>query len=211
MHLFLVGISHRTAPVELRERLDFQARGVDRALTRAGARRGSTREAVVLSTCNRAELYVGVRRPRGDARDLVALRQRVPRHRSADSRAARLRRRRPRVGAPSLPRRRRPRFAGRRRAADSRTGQGSAHGRRATAHTVGPVLNRLFHSSFAVGKRVRTETGLGAGAVSVSFAAVALARKIFGDLDGRSVAGHRRRRDGQAHRAAHEVAGRAAA
>ena len=49
------------------------------------------------------------------------------------------------------------------------------------------------------------------GAVSVSFAAVALARKIFGDLKGRNVARHRRRRDGQAHRAAHEVAGRAAA
>jgi len=63
------------------------------------------------------------------------------------------------------------------------------------AHTIasetrssGPVLNRLFHSSFAVGKRVRTETGLGSGAVSVSYAAVALARKIFGDLGGRSVA-----------------------
>ena len=52
----LVGISHRTAPVELRERLDFQARGIDRAL-RALAERGAAREAVVLSTCNRAELY----------------------------------------------------------------------------------------------------------------------------------------------------------
>ncbi len=50
------------------------------------------------------------------------------------------------------------------------------------------MLNRVFHSSFAVGKRVRTETGLGAGAVSVSYAAVALARKIFGDLSGMSVA-----------------------
>jgi glutamyl-tRNA reductase len=45
----------------------------------------------------------------------------------------------------------------------------------------------LFHASFATGKRVRAETGLGAGAVSVSFAAVSLARKIFGDLKGRSV------------------------
>ena len=55
------------------------------------------------------------------------------------------------------------------------------------AQTAGPLLNRLFHSSFAVGKRVRSETGLGSGAVSVSFAAVSLARKIFGDLKGRSV------------------------
>ncbi|MGE3520526.1 MAG: glutamyl-tRNA reductase, partial [Vicinamibacterales bacterium] len=55
------------------------------------------------------------------------------------------------------------------------------------ARTVGPLLNRLFHSSFAVGKRVRTETGLGSGAVSISFAAVALAKKIFGELKGRNV------------------------
>src|ERR1700681_1568098 len=57
MHLLLVGISHRTAPVDLRERVDFQTRGVVGALG-ALAARGSTREAVVLSTCNRAELYV---------------------------------------------------------------------------------------------------------------------------------------------------------
>jgi glutamyl-tRNA reductase len=51
----------------------------------------------------------------------------------------------------------------------------------------GPVLSKLFHWSFNVGKRVRTETALGEGAVSISFAAVALARKIFGRLDGRRV------------------------
>src|SRR5258708_10330024 len=49
-------------------------------------------------------------------------------------------------------------------------------------------MNRLFHASFDVGKRVRTETGVGSGAVSISYAAVALARKIFGDLNNRSVA-----------------------
>ena len=62
-----------------------------------------------------------------------------------------------------------------------------AHAVATGAQTVGPVLNRLFHLSFATGKRVRAETGLGAGAVSVGFAAVALARKIFGDLKGRTV------------------------
>src|SRR5579862_6066181 len=55
MHLLLVGLSHRTAPVDLRERVDFQGR-LDAALRTLGAR-GSTSEAVVLSTCNRAELY----------------------------------------------------------------------------------------------------------------------------------------------------------
>ena len=58
MQLLLVGVSHRTAPVELRERLDFSASGVDRALT---ALAGSTahHEATIVSTCNRVELYVG--------------------------------------------------------------------------------------------------------------------------------------------------------
>src|SRR3954469_897764 len=57
MHLLLVGINHRTAPVELRERVDFQARGLHDAL-RALTERRSAREAVVVSTCNRAEVYV---------------------------------------------------------------------------------------------------------------------------------------------------------
>ena len=51
----------------------------------------------------------------------------------------------------------------------------------------GPLLSKTFHWAFGVGKRVRTETALGEGAVSVSFAAVALARKIFGRLEGRRV------------------------
>src|SRR3978361_350622 len=56
MRLLLVGISHRPAPVELRERLDFQAQGIDIAL-RALSERASVKEAIVLSTCNRAEVY----------------------------------------------------------------------------------------------------------------------------------------------------------
>ena len=51
----------------------------------------------------------------------------------------------------------------------------------------GTVTHRLFHAAFAVGKRVRSETGLGEGAVSVSYAAIALAKKIFGDLTGLNV------------------------
>src|SRR5262249_45344970 len=54
--LLLVGISHRTAPVELRERVDFNVRGMSNALS-ALAGRGSAREAVIVSTCNRAEIY----------------------------------------------------------------------------------------------------------------------------------------------------------
>jgi glutamyl-tRNA reductase len=185
MRLLLVGISHRTAPVELRERLDFQARGVDAAL-RALLERGAVREAVVLSTCNRAEVYAvcdAVDTARSDIAGFMSEFHGVPasdvlphlydaddlevaRHlfRVAGGLDSLV------VGEPQI------------------LGQvKEAYAAGGTAQTVGPVLNRLFHSSFAVGKRVRSETGLGAGAVSISFAAVALARKIFGDLQGRSV------------------------
>ncbi len=67
-------------------------------------------------------------------------------------------------------------------------------------HRTGPMLSKLFHWSFLVGKRVRSETGLGEGAVSVSFAAVALARKIFGQLNWPARAGGRRGRDQHADR-----------
>ena len=56
MRLFAVGLSHRTAPVELREAVDFARGGVDTALS-ALVSRGVGREVVVLSTCNRAEIY----------------------------------------------------------------------------------------------------------------------------------------------------------
>src|SRR4051794_21835041 len=186
MQLLLVGISHRTAPVERRERIDFQARGVADAL-RALSQRGSAREAVVVSTCNRAELYVACDEAAATRQDLVHFVSEfngvagseltphvydvtdldVARHlfRVAGGLDSLV------MGEPQI------------------LGQvKDAHTVATDAHTSGPVLNRLFHTSFAVGKRVRTETGLGSGAVSVSYAAVALARKIFGDLGGRSVA-----------------------
>ena len=185
MHLLLVGISHRTAPVEVRERLDFQARGVDTAL-RTLAERGSTREAVVLSTCNRAEIYATCEESesaRGDLINFISQFHGVDRetllphvYDASDLDAARHLFRVAAgldslvVGEPQI------------------LGQvKEAHTVAGAAHAVGPVLNRLFHSSFGVGKRVRTETGLGSGAVSIGYAAVALARKIFGDLKGRNV------------------------
>ena len=185
MHLLLLGISHKTAPVEVRERLDFQARGVENAL-RALGRRTALLESVVLSTCNRAEVYAAVEDLDGARLDVTqfltdfhgvapqALLPHVYEH--VDFEAARHLFRVAAgldslvVGEPQI------------------LGQvKEAHGAATTAQVAGPVLNRLFHASFAVGKRVRTETGLGAGAVSVSFAAVSLARKIFGDLKGRTV------------------------
>src|SRR5918994_6894357 len=67
MHLFLLGVSHRTAPVDLRERLDFSSRDVGAAVE-ALAARSSAAESVVLSTCNRSEIYVATDEP-GRVRD----------------------------------------------------------------------------------------------------------------------------------------------
>src|SRR4051812_15404935 len=186
MQLLLVGISHRTAPVELRERVDFHGRGIADAL-RALAARGSAREAVVVSTCNRAEVYVACEDTAETRQDLVRFVSEFHGVPAADVaphiydvtdldvarhlfRVA--------AGLDSLVMGE-PQILGQVK---------EAHTIATDVHTSGPLLNRLFHSSFAVGKRVRTETGLGSGAVSVSYAAVALARKIFGDLTGRSVA-----------------------
>ena len=185
MHLLLVGISHRTAPVELRERLDFQARGVGAALDALGAW-GATREAAVLSTCNRAEVYAvcdDLTSARATVQQFISEFHAVDAHAIephlyylSDTEVAQHLFRVAAgldslvVGEPQI------------------LGQvKEAHTAATLAHTSGPLLNRLFHSSFAVGKRVRTETGLASGAVSISFAAVSLAKKIFGDLKGRSV------------------------
>ena len=185
MHLLLVGLSHRTAPVELRERVDFSARGLDAALESLVGR-DPAREVIIVSTCNRAEIYAAcenlatARKELGgfisefhnvadadvaphvyDVTDLEVARHLFRVASGLDSLV---------VGEPQV------------------LGQvKSAHAAATAAHSAGPVLNRLFHASFAAGKRVRTETGLGSGAVSVSYAAVSLARKIFGDLIGRSV------------------------
>jgi glutamyl-tRNA reductase len=185
MHLLLIGASHRTAPVELRERLDFSSHGLDVAV-RGLAARGSARETVVVSTCNRAEVYVACDDLHASADDVLRFisefhqlpsdqirphvyahtDQDVVRHlfrvsSGLDSMV---------VGEPQI------------------LGQIKEAHRIATgARTAGPLLNKLFHWAFGVGKRVRSETALAEGAVSVSFAAVSLARKIFGNLAGRRV------------------------
>jgi glutamyl-tRNA reductase len=185
MHLFLLGVSHRTAPVDLREKLDFSSRDVGAAVE-ALAARSSAAESVVLSTCNRSEIYVAgtstatardeIVRFLSEYHDLPAesftphlfffSETEVARHlfrvaAGLDSLV---------VGEPQILGQVKEAFR-------------AAAERRCT----GPVLRKLFDWSFNVGKRVRSETALGEGAVSISFAAVQLARKIFGRLHGRRV------------------------
>ena len=181
MRLFAVGLSHRTAPVELRECVDFSRAGVDAAL-RAIAGKGAAREVVVVSTCNRAEIYAA-----GDTEATAEAMARffgeyhaLPHERMAEHLYVRRGQDAARhlfrvaagldslvVGEPQI--------------------LGQVKAAYATANDLkltGALTNRLFHSAFAVGKRVRSETGLGEGAVSVSYAAIALAKKIFGNLKG---------------------------
>ena len=210
MHLLLVGISHRTAPVELRERVDFQARGVDRRAARAGGARIDARGGRAVDLQPRRAVRRVRRRRRRRARiwsRFVSEFHGVDRRRR---RAARLRRRRPRRGAPSVPRRRRPRLAGRRRAADSRPGEGRAHGRQPTRRPSGRCSTgcstRRSPSASACAPKPDSARARCRSATPRSRSR----ERSSATSTGRSVAGHRRRRDGQAHRAAHEVAGRAA-
>jgi glutamyl-tRNA reductase len=185
VHLLLVGANHRTAPIALRERLDFSSRGLGLAL-KALAARVAVKEAALVSTCNRVELYVvcdDVSQTQADLARFVCdfhglAPDLVSQHLYAftDGDAARHLFRVASgldslvVGEPQI------------------LGQvKDAYGAAAAEQTTGPLLSRLFHWAFAVGKRVRSETALAEGAVSVSFAAVALARKIHGSLGGRSV------------------------
>lgn len=184
MRLFAVGISHRTAPVELRECVDFGRRGLDAALA-ALAARNVTREAVVLSTCNRAEIYAGAESDEAaescgrfiseyNGVAWAAIAPHVVIYRGPDA-ADHLFRVAAGldslvVGEPQILGQVKDAFA-------------TASGQRST----GALTHRLFTSAFSVGKRVRSETGLGEGAVSVSYAAIALARKIFGALSGLNV------------------------
>lgn len=182
--LFAIGLSHRTAPIELRERVDFTRHGLEAALESLG-RRHVARELAVLSTCNRAEVYAasdadgavegifsffadyhGV--PLGEVTPHLYVHQgaEAARHLFRVS-----------AGLDSLV-----------------VGEPQILGQVKAAYTIasgagltGTILNRLFHLAFAAGKRVRSETGLGEGAVSVSYAAIALAKKIFGDLGGLQV------------------------
>jgi len=184
MNVSVTGLSHQTAPVEVREKLSLPG-DLPATLLRAARRECAIEEAIVLDTCNRTELYFVA--PGADdipARllDMIGRIKGVPvglapadlyRHDGVDAVRHLFR-----VAA----------------ALDSQIvgehqilGQVKAAYRLAvherTAHF---FLNRLLHAAFRVGKRCRTETALGRGAVSVGQAAVALAGQIFSDLRGKT-------------------------
>jgi len=184
--IVIVGLNHRTAPIDVRESVAFENSYVAEALTRLHGY-PSILEGVILSTCNRVEV-IGAAAEESSALSEIAsflAAQKAQRHAAAldehiyTYRGADAVRHLFRVAA-SL---------------DSMVvGEPQILGQlkqyydaAQRAGTVGAVLHRLFHRSFSVAKRVRSETGIGSGAVSVSSVAVDLAKRIFDRFDDKTV------------------------
>jgi glutamyl-tRNA reductase len=183
--LLLLGTSYKTAPLALRERIALTERGVETLLAEVCSS-PDVMEAVVLSTCNRTELYLVVGDPVEAESAVVAqlarraglrptqLLEGVYSERNCDA-ARHLYR--VAGGLESMV-----------------VGEAEVQGqvKRAyelalTQRTTGPLTNRLFQAALSTGKRVRTETGLGEGRHSVASVAVDLARDTLGELADRNV------------------------
>ncbi len=186
MSLLAFGVNHKTAPVEIREKVAFAPDQLSGALHDLVERDG-LREAAILSTCNRTELYCGTEEDGADTPehyrkvllqwfcsyhgldieqvkpyiylypDQSAVRQIMRVASGLDSLV---------LGEPQI-------------LGQMKQAYLTAH----RAGTIGSHLNRLFQHTFSVAKRVRTDTAIGASPVSVAFAAVSLARQFFSDLE----------------------------
>lgn len=177
MALIAAGVNHRTAPIEIREKLAYSRADADDALAQL-KKESSVREAIVLSTCNRTEFYFveGSDPAIGTAARLMS-------DRLGDDITPHLCTRSDRDAVSHL-----FRVAS---GLDSMIlGEAQIHGQvrdawEACREHSGVALNRLYQSALMVASRVHVETGIGRGAASVSSAAVQLSKKIFGSLAGR--------------------------
>ncbi len=185
LDIILIGLNHKTASVEIRECLGFSGEDQDMALEKLNALE-AVREVMLVSTCNRVEVLLTSTATEAAVEAVIAflaaynnipvqefrdklyvhMGEEAVRHifrvaASLDSMV---------VGEPQI------------------LGQiKSAYHQATLKKTSGVILNRLLHKTFFVAKRIRTETGIGDHAVSISYAAIELARKIFGQLAGRRV------------------------
>lgn len=179
----LIGCNHRTAPVELRERVVFTPEQAVRAANEL-CRMGVIEEAVVVSTCNRSELY-GVTSEGSESAPSAMVSYFTDFHKLSP---AELNGRLYRHAGPEAVRHLFRVASG----IDSMLlgeaeilGQvREAYNRALENGSTGPVLNRLFQGALEVGKRVRTETQIGARPMSVALAGVKLAERVFGELKG---------------------------
>ena len=185
MDLLLVGMNHHIAPVEVREQVAFNDNEAAQLLQTIIKERYIS-ECIVLSTCNRTEIYAGTMYPQQAEhylRGLVCDTKAVDHFRnpeityrhdgwevvhhlfrvscSLDSQI---------VGETQISKQIK-----------------NAYAISITCKTTGILFNRLFHRCFTIGKRARTETAIGRGAVSISRAAVELAQKVFSDISSHTV------------------------
>lgn len=178
MAIFALGINHKTAPVALREQVAFAPEQLPEAL-RELTTQTSISDAVILSTCNRTELYFNGSTSQAEqviswlaqfhALNATELQPHLYLH---QDNAAAEHLMQVAAGLDSLVLGE-PQILGQVK---------QAYNQARNAGTVNPQFERLFQKTFAVAKQVRTETDIGANAVSVAFAAVSLARQIFGNL-----------------------------
>ena len=182
MHLAVVGLSHRTAPVEIRERLSIPEHSLEQSLKELRAH-DQVLETSILSTCNRLEIYSLLKNPEEGVeaiQNFLASHSGLPgpelqphlfalHHEEAIQHLLRVS-----AGLDSLV-----------------IGEGQILSqvkkmyRLGQDHqSIGPILNRLLNQAVSTGKRVRTETNLGSGAVSISSAAVELAQLKVGQEQG---------------------------
>ena len=184
-HIYIVGASHHTAPLDFREKLAFSETQILQAFPLLRDQY-HFQEAVILSTCNRVEIYAATHTTDGYAslsnflsvyhhidshtlkkfiythQDASAVRHLFDVSTSLDSMV---------VGEPQI-------LGQVKEAYDSALAAGAS----------GQTLNRLFAKAISVGKRVRTETNIASGAVSIGYAAVELAKRIFQSLEKKTVA-----------------------
>lgn len=185
MNVVVIGLSHKTAPLHLRERLSYRAEELSDSLKELRLI-SSVCEALILSTCNRVEFYGvtdSVEKMSAQMEDFLSRSRRVPQEdfkpyfyqltgreavchifRVASSLDSMV------IGEPQI------------------LGQvKEAYHAATSAHATGVILNRLIHHAFSVAKRVRVETGIAREGVSIGSVAVDLAEKIFGEIRGRVV------------------------
>jgi len=173
MQLFTFGINHQTAPLDVREQVAFNVDGMDNAL-RDLVENGAAKEAAILSTCNRMELYCNVEKPE-HAIDWLAEYHKISRkdidpylytlpHEEAIKHSFRVA-----SGLDSMVLGE-PQILGQMKQAVRQAEQ---------AGTLGFLLHKLFQRTFSVAKDVRTQTEIGANLVSMAAAAVRLAERIF--------------------------------
>ena len=181
MQLFAFGLNHQTAPLAVREQVAFNVDGIENAL-RDLVENGAAKEATILSTCNRMELYCNAAKPE-HAIDWLAEYHKLPRQelepylytlprdlavkhsfRVASGLDSMV------LGEPQI------------------LGQMKQAVRQAEqAGTMGILLHKLFQNTFSVAKQVRTETEIGANLVSMAAAAARLAERIFPSIEEQNV------------------------